>query len=299
MSLSTFMLPYPISSYYYIATSYTIGVTSTFSNENVLQVREKNIADIIDDYIQQIEKENNYINVTAKLNESKLEKSVHSFNSTQTTLSITDVFDYYTEYVQLTLNKETFYFKTIEQCNDFINDIKKYKTVSYEIQEKVIKEIGSETKEDVLKEKIKNAEIKYVDRQIAIAASYSIKDTSAIALDSPIVNFASNFIGNPYKYGGTSLTNGADCSGFVQSIYANFGITLPRTASAQANIGKRISFNEIQPGDLIFYSNGGTTISHVAIYAGGSKIIHAGKPSTGINISTVNIMTKICAVRLI
>lgn len=88
-------------------------------------------------------------------------------------------------------------------------------------------------------------------------------------------------------WGGTSLTNGTDCSGFTQSVFAYFGISLPRTAAAQASGGVRISENAMKPGDLVFYSNG-SRISHVAIYYGDGKIIHASNRRDGIKISKYN-----------
>lgn len=102
---------------------------------------------------------------------------------------------------------------------------------------------------------------------------------------SAVANFAQQFVGNPYKPGGTSLTAGADCSGFVQSVYANFGIYLPRTSSAQATVGKAVPYSAAQPGDLICYSG------HVGIYIGGGKIVHASTPEKGITISSATIKT--------
>lgn len=113
-----------------------------------------------------------------------------------------------------------------------------------------------------------------------------------------ISNYAQKFVGNPYVHGGTSLTNGADCSGFTQSIYKKYGKSLPRTVAAQAKVGTKVSFSSLQPGDLVFYSNGGSTPTHVAIYIGNGKIIHASTPSSGIKISTVNIMKKVVARRI-
>lgn len=107
---------------------------------------------------------------------------------------------------------------------------------------------------------------------------------------SAVVNFALQFCGNPYVYGGTSLTKGADCSGFVQSIYAKFGISLPRTAYAQARAGKQITFAEAKPGDLITYPG------HIAIYMGGGKIVHAANARKGICVSGVRECGTILAV---
>lgn len=97
-----------------------------------------------------------------------------------------------------------------------------------------------------------------------------------------IVNYARKFLGNPYVYGGTSLTNGADCSGFVQSIFADFGYSLPRTCSTQARVGRAVSVSELQPGDIIIFAADGYEISHVAIYSGNGMTIHASNWDTGI-----------------
>lgn len=113
-----------------------------------------------------------------------------------------------------------------------------------------------------------------------------------------ISTYAIQFNGNPYVHGGTSLTNGADCSGFTQSIYKKFGKSLPRTVEAQAKVGTKVSFNSLKQGDLVFYSNGGSKPTHVAIYIGNGKIIHASNPRSGIKISTVNIMKKVVARRI-
>lgn len=91
-----------------------------------------------------------------------------------------------------------------------------------------------------------------------------------------VVNFACQFIGNPYVWGGTDLINGADCSGYVQSVYANFGITLPRTSYEQRSAGQEVSYANAQPGDIICYAG------HVAIYTGNGGIVHASAPGVGI-----------------
>ncbi|MCR5526307.1 MAG: C40 family peptidase [Lachnospiraceae bacterium] len=99
-----------------------------------------------------------------------------------------------------------------------------------------------------------------------------------------LVNFSKKFLGNPYVWGGTSLTHGADCSGYVQSVFRNFGISLPRTSREQARCGTSISASEAKPGDLFFYAKYGR-INHVAIYIGGGQVINASSPKTGIKIS--------------
>ena len=125
-------------------------------------------------------------------------------------------------------------------------------------------------------------------------------ETEAPASDSSvgqeIANYAVQFVGNPYVYGGTSLTNGADCSGFTQSVMANFGIYIARTAADQSYGGTSVSISDIQPGDLLFYSDGGG-ISHVALYIGGGQIVHAATESQGIIISSYNYDSPVCAAR--
>ena len=125
-------------------------------------------------------------------------------------------------------------------------------------------------------------------------------ETEAPASDSSvgqeIANYAVQFVGNPYVYGGTSLTNGTDCSGFTQSVMANFGIYIARTAADQAYGGTSVSVSDIQPGDLLFYSDG-SGISHVALYIGGGQIVHAATESQGIIISSYNYDSPVCAAR--
>ncbi len=104
-------------------------------------------------------------------------------------------------------------------------------------------------------------------------------DNSYSGSGSSVVDYATQFVGNPYVWGGTSLTNGADCSGFVQSVYRNFGVELPRTSYEQQYSGREVSYSEAQPGDLICYGG------HVAIYMGDGKIVHASNSRDGIKIS--------------
>jgi cell wall-associated NlpC family hydrolase len=99
-------------------------------------------------------------------------------------------------------------------------------------------------------------------------------------------------------WGGTSLTKGADCSGFVQSVFKKYGVSLPRTSREQANAGTTIQASQLQPGDLIFYAKGGT-INHVAIYIGNGQVIHASSPKTGIKISSYNYRTPAKMVRIL
>lgn len=115
------------------------------------------------------------------------------------------------------------------------------------------------------------------------------------ATRTAIVAYAKQFLGNPYVYGGTSLTNGTDCSGFTQGVYAHFGITTGRSSRDQAANGKTIAVEAAQPGDLLFYASG-DYINHVAIYIGGGQIIHASTPTTGICYAPYNYRTPCKAV---
>lgn len=105
-------------------------------------------------------------------------------------------------------------------------------------------------------------------------------------MGNSIVEYALQFVGNPYVWGGTSLTNGADCSGFVQTLYSDFGISIPRVAEAQANAGQRISVEEARPGDLIFYAEKGY-VYHVVMYVGDGQVVHASSSATGIKVSNL------------
>lgn len=108
-----------------------------------------------------------------------------------------------------------------------------------------------------------------------------------------VVDYARQFLGNPYVYGGNSLTNGTDCSGFVKGVYAAFGINLPRTSSEQRSVGYAVSLSEIQPGDIVCYSG------HVGIYAGNNTLIHASNEKIGITLTSPVTYRSVLAVRRI
>ncbi len=134
-----------------------------------------------------------------------------------------------------------------------------------------------ETKEEKEKEKDKDKNSKSKSKSSS-SSSKPAKDCSSV------VSYAKQFVGNPYVYGGTSLTKGADCSGFTMSVYAKFGVYLPHSSSAQSRCGTKVSASDIQPGDLIFYGSG-SSVNHVALYIGGGQIVHASTERTGIKIS--------------
>ena len=119
------------------------------------------------------------------------------------------------------------------------------------------------------------------------------KVTQTVSNGQAVVNYADRFVGNPYVYGGSSLTNGADCSGFVMSVYQAFGISLPHSSSALRSVGYGVSLSEIQPGDIVCYSG------HVGIYAGNNTLLHASSPSTGIKYTSPVTYREILAIRRI
>ncbi len=122
----------------------------------------------------------------------------------------------------------------------------------------------------------------------AEAGSQSVSSTG-----QSVVNYASQFLGNPYVYGGSSLTNGTDCSGFVMSVYAHFGISLPHSSGALRGSGYSVSYSSMQPGDIVCYDG------HVAINAGGNTVIHASNPADGIKYTSPANYRPVVAVRRI
>ncbi|MCI8416762.1 MAG: SH3 domain-containing protein [Lachnospiraceae bacterium] len=134
----------------------------------------------------------------------------------------------------------------------------------------------------------RNAE---VSRKTGNSESPVVGNGGGSAGGNAVVAFASQFVGNPYVYGGTSLTNGADCSGFVMSVYANFGVGLPHSSSAMRGVGYGVSLSEAQPGDIICYSG------HVAIYCGNNTIVHASTAATGIKYTSPVNYKNVLAVR--
>ena len=126
------------------------------------------------------------------------------------------------------------------------------------------------------------------------AASAAASHTTTSSAGSSVAEFALQFVGNPYEYGGTSLTNGADCSGFVMSVYENFGVSLPHSSSADRNVGTEVEggLSSAQPGDIVCYSG------HVGIYIGNGEIVHASTEETGIKVSDADYRTPITVRRI-
>lgn len=312
ISLSILMMPCLVGS--------SLCAPSEVSAKTLADGRNRYIEDILNGRIQELEDEG-YVEVSYELSPIVQQVGVNLRTAPRVTTgnleedmkqSVLKNYLFYANYSSVSENEETiYYFKTPELSDNFITEINKYDKTDFKTGT-VKKIIGAETSQEILDNAIESKRIIAEKREAARKkeeaarraaqqrqSSSHINDTSPVS-DNAVVSYALQFRGNPYVYGGTSLTNGADCSGFVQSIYKHFGISLPRTASAQAGAGRYVSWGDLQPGDLVFYSgNGGKSVTHVAIYIGNSQIIHASTPSGGIKTSSVNIMTKMTARRVI
>ncbi len=127
-------------------------------------------------------------------------------------------------------------------------------------------------------------------REEALKEAARQKEAKRVAKRQEVADFAVQFVGNPYVWGGTSLTNGADCSGFVMSVFANFGYELPRVAAAQYSASQKKDLSQLEVGDLVFYGGG---ISHVALYIGEGKVVHALNSNKGIVVTDYNYDTPV------
>lgn len=156
--------------------------------------------------------------------------------------------------------------RIVENKNRFMKEQETKYNTETEILEKENNTINKEN-EDNLYQEIANFDSKYTD----------------------LANYALQFVGNPYVYGGTSLTEGTDCSGFVMKLYENYGVNLPRTSGEQATVGYSVPIQNAQPGDIISYGYNGI-VSHSAIYIGNEMIVHASTPEGGIKIDGMYIM---------
>jgi cell wall-associated NlpC family hydrolase len=287
MSTTAFTIPQPIQS-------------DTLSKE---QQNEKFLNEILSKRVKEIENAG-YNKISYVFLQPLEHDRIIITIDTQKTLEerVLDNYLFYAEYIKVEQENNAYYFKSQQEADNFLTQIKKYDKNNY-ISNTSRKLIGNETSQEVLNNVITEKKTAYekaeAERkareeaarkaaaakkkaQTSVSSSYKATNISGQA----VVNYAMQFNGNPYAHGGTSLTNGADCSGFTQSVYKHFGINLPRNAVAQASVGKYVSINNIQPGDLVFYSgNGGKSITHVAIYIGNNKIIHARTPSKGIGVT--------------
>lgn len=195
----------------------------------------------------------------------------------------------------VTINVEFKYATSIEEENRIKKEQEEAEKAEAERKAKLAQE-EAERKEAARKA----AEAAENDDSDSNSAPSTVDSSSNSSLREDIVNYALKFVGNPYVWGGTSLTNGADCSGFVQAIYADFGFSIPRTSREQAvGAGKKISESELLPGDLIFYANSSGTVNHVAMYIGNGKIVQAANRRQGIITSQYKYRDIYCCRRVI
>lgn len=180
-------------------------------------------------------------------------------------------------------------------------DKKKKESANYDAQIARMRQEANALKVKIRQEQAELKKIEEAERRrtaangsYTVSASISdiINGASGSDLGKQIARYGCQYIGNPYVLGGTSLTNGADCSGFTYRIYANFGYTIPRTSYQQRSAGTEVSYENAQPGDLICYEG------HVAMYIGGGYIVHASNVKTGIKVSRAT-YKKILSVRRI
>lgn len=176
---------------------------------------------------------------------------------------------------EIILSNELFTLREIKDKKDITEDM-------------LVLPLEEETKEEEKEEKEEKEEVSTSEEVIPYNED----------LASEIVNYALNFVGNPYVYGGNSLTDGTDCSGFTMLIYGRYGISLPRVARDQSYYGTSISLDDIEKGDLVFSGYNGE-IGHVAIYIGDGKLVHALNENVGIVVTTLYIMPILAVRRVI
>ncbi len=133
-----------------------------------------------------------------------------------------------------------------------------------------------------------NVEVRYALNEAIKFSPAEAAANNAASRRSKVVNYALQYVGNPYVWGGTSLTKGVDCSGFTMQVMRQFGVSLPHYSGSQAKMGKAVTSGNMRPGDLIFYAGSGGQVNHVAIYIGNGQVVHAASRKSGIKISTWN-----------
>lgn len=182
------------------------------------------------------------------------------------------------------------YAQTVAKKNEEIR-----KTKEEEARKKAAEEARKKAEEEARKKaaantsskpKSSNANNKYTGPSAS-------KSSGGSAEGRAVADYGLQFVGNPYVFGGTSLTSGTDCSGFVLSVYKHFGYSLPRSSSEQRSAGREVSYSDAQPGDLICYAG------HIGIYIGNGQIVHASSPSTGIKVGTATYRTILSVRRIV
>ncbi|MCR5282789.1 MAG: C40 family peptidase [Lachnospiraceae bacterium] len=140
---------------------------------------------------------------------------------------------------------------------------------------------------------IDSTDYETTNESLSAGAGSKVIESSGSSRGQSVIDYACQFVGNPYVYGGTSLTNGTDCSGFTQSVYSHFGVSLPRDSTSQRSVGTAVSYEDARPGDIICYAG------HVALYMGGGMIVHASTERTGITYSPATYRTIITIRRVL
>lgn len=211
------------------------------------------------------------------------------------------------EYQKTTLEQEREALQTQRASLDTLLAKKKQESANYEAEIKKAQQQASVAKKLLQQEEKKLAQLQAQQNNkgnkgnsAATSGSYTstshtetIENASGSEAGKNVAKYACQFIGNPYVYGGTSLTSGADCSGFTYRVYKDFGYNLPRTSTEQRSAGTGVDYADAQPGDLICYSG------HVGIYIGGGKIVHASTEKTGIKVSNAGYRTILAVRRII
>lgn len=157
----------------------------------------------------------------------------------------------------------------------------------------VDEEDGSTKDKAYISTRDNNVEVRYALNEAIKFSPQEIAANQAASRRSQLVDYAVQFVGNPYVWGGTSLTKGADCSGFTMQVMAKFGVSLPHYSGSQAKMGKAVTSANMRPGDLVFYAGSNGKVNHVAIYIGNGQVVNAASKKSGIKISTWNYRTPV------
>lgn len=191
-------------------------------------------------------------------------------------------------YDAVTQAGEDYSYEQVSDYTDYYEEpVYEEKDYSYE-ETPVIEQSYEEESEDYSND--------YIEEDYEQEEEVTYSETTSSGDGSYIVDYAKQYVGNPYVYGGNSLTNGVDCSGFTQQVFGDNGISLARTAADQSQGGQDVSMDDLQAGDLLFYDNGGY-VGHVAIYCGDGTVVHASNEKTGITISDADYRTPVSAKR--